>query len=124
MPAKAKSPAKKGPLLLELKAQMTMLEDQGSFHEWSESLANVVYFAGWSNKLIDIEQEEKAPWDGEEPVDKEEKQHRLLAYALVRMTIGPNLNHLKTGSLQGTSKVYIKMFITDTADSPLEPFNH
>ena len=91
--ADSKVPEKKI-TLLELDKQMPRLTT-ANFTEWNKGLEEVEYYADWSPKLIDIAQANPdEAWDGSKSKNKATQTHRRLAYALIKMTVSRDINHL------------------------------
>ena len=86
--------------LLELDKQMPRLKES-NFVAWNEALLNLQYYANWDVKLIDIEQSSTTKWDGVDETDKVQANDRRLAYAVIRMSISPELYHLRDGMRPG-----------------------
>ena len=84
---------------------MTIPLKPTNWHEYLNALTLCIYHAGWSEHLIDIDQQDPTPWDRDESRDtREEKMHRRDAYAVVYTQIDEVLTHLREGVKHGDVK--------------------
>ena len=109
MPAAGASSEQKS-RLTDLKLQMPTLGNQ-NFIEWNEELTNVQYYGSWKEEIIDINQTDPNPWDGNEDGNAKDKRDRRDAFALIRLTTSTEYKHLLSGSRPGDAKdLYQRLF--------------
>lgn len=95
--------------LNDFERQLPIL-NSNNFMQWHESLKNLAYYAEWDNSILDMEGT-MDPWDGKEEEDKTIRQGRRDAYAVVRLCISPELQHIISNMRPGDARgMFKKLF--------------